>query len=136
MSILFAKSLLKNDISFALVGKRDIITDTRHGVMPLLARAEENFFGYLAADKIVGEAAAWLYALTKPDAVVTFIITTKAKQILNTAGIPCFYDKEVPITLGKDGMSRCPIEESVLDVCNPQCALEKIKEKIKTFSAK
>ena len=135
MSVLFAKSLLKDNISFALIGKRDIITDTRNGIMPLLSRANDSFLGYIAADKIVGEAAAWLYALTKPDAIVTFVITTKAKQILKEASIPCFYDKEVPMTLGRDGVSRCLIEESVLGVNNSQRALEKIKAKIKSLSA-
>jgi len=135
MSVLFAKSLLKDNISFALVGKRDIITDTRNGIMPLLSRSHDSFSGYIAADKIVGEAAAWLYALTKPDVVVTFVITTKAKQILKEADIPCFYDKEVEMTLGRDGISRCLIEESVLGVDNPQQALEKIQAKIKSLSS-
>ena len=136
MSVLFAKSLLRENISFALLSKTNVVFDTRNGITPLLTRADDNFFGCIAADKIVGEAAAWLYTLTKPDAIATLIITTKAKQILMTAGIPYFYDSEVPMTLGRDGTSRCPIEESVIDAVSSGDALEKIKTKIKTFSAK
>lgn len=57
--------LEKDKLTFAAVNSNDIITSTDNGVKPLLSLIDsgKTLSGYSAADRVVGNGAAYLYVL-------------------------------------------------------------------------
>lgn len=126
-----AKALLNGGVTCALCkGERVYLTKER-GVKPLLTWIDsgEDFSTFSAADKVVGKAAAFLYALMNVDCVYANVISSPALQTLNAFGIKVEYAKEVPAIRNRANTGFCPMETAVWDVDEPQKAYEIVKQK-------
>ena len=129
-----AKSALASDSSITLAMCKDgvVFTDTLKGVAPLVAAAESgaDYSGYCAADRIVGKAAAMLYALLKVKEVYAEVLSKRGAETLSRFGIAYSYSVMTEFIVNRRGDGECPMEEAVKDAPEPSEALEKIKNKI------
>jgi hypothetical protein len=126
-----AKSLLNGDVTCALCKGERVYLAKERGVKPLLAWIDsgEDFSSFAAADKVVGKAAAFLYALMKVDCVYAKIISTPALQTLNAFGIKVEYGQEVPAIRNRANTGFCPMETAVWNVDEPRKAYQILKQK-------
>ena len=105
-------------------------TSSERGILPLLkwVLAKAPLQGFSAADKVVGKAAAFLYALMEVDGVYAQVMSEGAYQTLLRHGIQPFYGLRVPGIINRTGDGPCPMEQAVRDVQNAGEALVRIQE--------
>lgn len=112
-------------------GETEFISFDR-GVKPLVKwlKEEKGLEGFSAADKVVGKATAFLYALLKVKAVYANVISESALSALKNHGIYTEYSEIVPniINRQKDGI--CPFELAVLQTEDAKTAYKIILEKM------
>lgn len=118
--------------SCVLVKGSDVLTCKESGIAPLLNFIEsgKNFSGFCAADKIVGKAAALLYAGMSVSAVYAEVLSTPAKRVLEERGIAVKYGTLTENIINRRGDGQCPMEFAVAGINDPQKALEILKEKV------
>ncbi len=108
-------------------------TFTERGVKPLVSLLEKGVDcrDFCAADKIVGRAAAFLYAALGVKAVFACVITKSAITLLNDFGITVEYGKAVVNVINRQGSGICPFDAAVLGVNDLDAACRIICEKSK-----
>ncbi|RLI16996.1 hypothetical protein DRO54_12185 [Candidatus Bathyarchaeota archaeon] len=79
------------------------------------------------ADKIVGKAAALLFAYLHVAAVFASVLSVKGKDTLEKNGIKYEFEFLVPKILNRTGRDMCPFEKFSLDLENPEEAYFKLK---------
>ncbi len=106
------------------------------GVAPLLAWLEEGVIpkGCVAADRVVGKAAAFLYVHLGVTAVYARVMSRPAARVLARYGIAWSADEQVEAIRNRAGTGYCPMERAVWDVEDAvavpdllRAALEKLK---------
>ncbi len=115
-----------------------ILKDTRvyyskeRGVKPLVAFLEsgEDLRGAYAADKVVGRATAFLYALLGIRALHADVISRPALEILKKYNICASYETPVDNISNRAGDGICPFEAAVLYIKNKDEAYRAIREKM------
>lgn len=107
------------------------------GVAPLLALLERGALpaDCVAADRVVGKAAAFLYVLLRVRAVHARVMSEPAAAVLDRYGIAWQADEVVAAIRNRVGTGFCPMESAVLDVTDAasvpailHAALEKLKK--------
>lgn len=129
-----AKYLLENgEYTCVFYKAEQAITCTQRGVKPLLEMIEagKNLRGYSVADKVVGKAAAMLYACMQVRQVYAPVMSEGAERTLLRHGIALLYDKKVDRIQNRRGDGLCPMESAVWDVDDPKEALQILREKTK-----
>lgn len=109
-----------------------VLTSTERGVKPLIGwlNAETELKGFCAADKVVGKAAAFLYALLGVETVYAPVMSEGAIDTFTKYGIEHLCDLSVEAIRNRANTDLCPMEKTVQDIEKPQEALEAIKRKI------
>lgn len=133
-----AKMLLtKTGSTCVLCGNDVILTDNRRGVRPLLDLLEGNtsVTDFVAADKVVGKAAAYLYCLLGIRSLYAEVISAPALEVLKTRNISVEYDTLVPGIRNRTNDGLCPMENAVLHIHNPEDALIAIRNTLKQLNA-
>lgn len=129
---------IKSDDSLTCVLCKDaeIFTSRERGVAPLLGLIEKGRLspGFSAADKVVGKAAAFLYAILKVENVYAFVISEGAKKVLTDYGIHFECKESAEYIINRKGDGMCPIEASVMDSSNAEQALAAIRQKLARLS--
>lgn len=127
------KLLLSGGYTCVLYKDDDIYTSTQRGVKPLANWVESghNFQNYIAGDKVVGKATAFLYVLLGVKAVYAHVISKAALQVLNQHNICLEYDELVEHIINRRGDGICPFEEAVLDIDDSLEAHKVIRRKMK-----
>lgn len=131
-----AKSLLKSGKYTCVVcAGDDICTATERGVKPLLAWIDSgtDLNGFSAADKVVGKAAAFLYVILGVKFVYADVMSKPAKDTLEENGIAAEYGCLADAIRNRAGTGFCPMETAVRDISEPQAALDKIRETLRTL---
>lgn len=82
--------------------------------------------GSSVADKVVGRAAALLYAHHGVRAVFGAIMSEGAAAVLRDNGVGLKFDGLVPVIKGKDGIQTCPFERAVMGISEPEEAARAI----------
>lgn len=134
IDLIKAKELLENGGYTCVLCKGNMTyTSTERGVRPLLQwlDAKTNVAGYSVADKVVGNAAAFLYVLLKVDMVYAPVMSEAAIHTLERHGIPAVYDLSVEAIRNRRNTGFCPMEMAVQGKDLPTEALAAIKEKLK-----
>lgn len=134
-----AAGLLEKDkLTFAAVNGDDIITSSDRGVKPLLSLIDsgKTLSGYSAADRAVGNGAAYLYVLLKVKSVYTYVISRAALDTLAKYGIDVSYDTLTDAIRNRSGEGLCPMESAVAAAESPEAALELIRNKLKEMMGK
>ena len=103
--------LEKNRLTFAAVNGDDIITSSDRGVKPLLTLIDSGrtLSGYSAADRVVGNGAAYLYVLLRVKSVYTYVISRAALETFAKYGIDVSYDTLTDAIRNRSGEGLCPM---------------------------
>lgn len=113
-------------------------TSTGRGVKPLLQwlEAKTDMTGCSAADKVVGNAAAYLYVLLDVKAVYAPVMSEAAIRTLGKHGIQALCDLPVNAIRNRKNTGFCPMEEAVRNAVSPQEALALVKARLKQIKQK
>lgn len=97
----------------AILGEA-VYTDRRRGVAPLLSLLDGgvSLAGGVAADRVVGRAAAYLYCLLGIRALFAHVVSESALEVLRAGGISVCYDLSVPAIKNRAGDGLCPMESA------------------------
>lgn len=128
----YAKKLLeKESYTCVLYDGKTTYTSTVRGVAPLLDWLTEgiSFEGYCAADKVVGKAAAFLYALLDVKEVYAPVMSEPALKVLKKYGIGAVCDQVVTGIKNRQGTGPCPMEQATEKVSTKEEALVTIRKK-------
>jgi hypothetical protein len=119
----FTCALCKDGVSY---------TSTERGVLPLLMWIDEglNLRGFSAADKIVGKAAAMLFALLGISEVHASIMSEAGCRELNRQGINGSCYVLVKKIVNRQETGQCPMEEAVREIEEPLLAIAAIKMRL------
>ena len=113
-----------------------IFTGRERGVKPLIEFIESgvDFKGFLAADKVVGKAAAFLYVILGVEEVYADVMSEAAIYTLARYGIQPICDRSTKEIRNRTNTGICLMEETVQMENLPLSAFEKIKEKLVLMS--
>lgn len=111
---------------------------TLRGVAPLLDWLDSgiDLSSYSAADKVVGNGAAFLYVLLKINEIYAGVISRSAYKTLTDNNIPVVYDTIVEVIRNRDNTGQCPIEAAVSGINDPVEALSAIRKKLAALKPK
>ena len=99
-----------------------MLTSDEHGILPPLRWLRENpdlLRGADVADKVIGRAAALLFAHGGVRSIWAARMSEAARDFLRAAGIVFEYDELVPAILNRDGTDLCPMEQRALGLAEP-----------------
>ena len=120
--------------SYTLVYCNEISVETssERGVLPLvqMVRRKETLKGFYCADKVVGKAAAFMYALLSPEELYAFVLSEKAEAVLKKYGIKYYCGEVVPAIINRKGDGFCPMETATEKADTPAVALAVLEEKL------
>lgn len=131
------KVLKENEATCVIGNEEEIYISNQKGIKPLLQFISEGKFGYFAADKVVGKAAAYLHVLLKTKGLYAEIISEKAMEILTQYGISYHYQEKVQNIMNKYKTDICPMEKAVAEVNSAEEAYDiliKVIESLKNNS--
>ena len=128
-----AIALLNQGYTCVLLKGDKVRTSKERGVAPLLAWLDggEDCQGGVAADKVVGKAAAYLYVLLGVAFVHAKVISRAAEEVFQRFSLAYAYEECVDAIRNRAGDGFCPMEQEVWMVDDPQTAYEKIVQKRK-----
>ena len=124
--------LLSGKYTCVLCKENEIFTSEFRGVKPLVKWYAEKteLEGFSAADKVVGKATAFLYALLGVKRVFAKVISLPAKEVLENHGIEVSFNTLVPNIINRAGDGVCPFELAVQDVDNAKESYKIIRLKM------
>lgn len=127
-----AKLLSDGNYSYALCNGNEVYTSKDMGIKPLMDLLSSNtdLYGFSAADKIVGKAAAMLYILLDVSEVYAPVMSESAKCTLEIYGISPICDKCVKEIINRQGTDICPMEKTVAEIDDPKKAYDALKAKM------
>ena len=137
--IIKARQLLVDNGYTCVVFKGDFcFTSRQRGVKPLfeLIDGEKCVLGGVAADKVVGKAAAFIYVIIGIKELYADVISQSALDTLQKNGIYVEYTELVPMIKSRDGKGFCPMEQATLLLDDKYMALDVIKNTLKALSQK
>jgi len=129
----FAKAhLLENAYTCVLKSEEHLLTSTERGVKPLLdwLDAGIELSEFSAADRVVGNGAAFLYVLLGVKEVYAHVLSRPAAETLERYQIHVNYETLVDGIQNRQKTGTCPIEEVVKGETDPAAALLKIRARL------
>ena len=113
MTLADARTLLAEG-QYTLVAAANgvVYTDKARGVAPLLSLLEGgvSLANGVAADRVVGRAAAYLYCLLGARELYAGVVSTGALEVLAAGGIAVSFGEAVPAIKNRKGDGFCPME--------------------------
>jgi len=100
----------------------EVLTCDEHGILPPLRWLREApglLRGADVADRVIGRAAALLFAHGGVRSVWAARMSETARDFLQTTGIAFEYEELVPAILNRDGTGLCPMEQKALGIAAP-----------------
>lgn len=134
-----AKNILnEGDFTLVAVNRDWIITRHERCIKPLIDLYDSGVFlnGFSVADKVVGKAAAFMYALLKPNEIYAPVISRQALTVLNNYCIYIHYDTVADVIINYDNTGTCPIESAIRYITDPKEALTLIRKRMKELNIK
>lgn len=128
-----AKLLLEDgNYTCVLCCDKEIFTSEKRGVAPLIDFLEsgKDFSGFSAADRVVGNGAAFLYVLLGVKEVYAGVLSRAAKATLENSGISVTCGTLTDFIINRSKSGICPIEQAVSGIKNPSDALCAIKAEL------
>ena len=129
----FAKNTLKkNKDNLVIVKNGRLLFETRmqgiRGLLNAIVNIGNELKGSTAADKIVGEAAAQLFAYSNVNRVFAATLSQCGRDILTKNNIDYSYESLVPHILNVNKTDLCPFEKTVAGASNPAEAYERLRK--------
>lgn len=134
-----AKTMLNMyEYTLVMCSGTDTITSKKRGVKPLLDLLDDGYIlsEYSAADKVVGNVAAFLYVLLGIKEIYTNIISKSALATLNSHNIKVSYTTLADAIKNRDNTGFCPIETAVDGITDPNEALAAIRAALQSIIQK
>ncbi|RLI12643.1 hypothetical protein DRO35_02570 [Candidatus Bathyarchaeota archaeon] len=136
-----AKRMLKEDrLSLVIVKNGEAIFSSDSSGINSILQAIDNLGDRLsrasAADKIVGKAAALLFAYSHIKEAYAVTLSTEGLSTLRKNRIFVEYEKLVPRILDKNRRDICPFEKLVLEIESPSQAYKELKRFMKEIMRK
>lgn len=128
-----ARHLLEEgDYTCVLCRGDTIHTATERGVKPLLNWLDSglDLHGFCAADRVVGRATAYLYALLGATEVYARVMSRPAAEVLTAHGITYEAATMTDGIINRRGTGPCPFEAAVMGITNANEALTAIRSKM------
>lgn len=112
------------------------ITSKERGIAPLIVLLDrrKEFAGAVAADKVTGKAAAFLYVLLGVAAVRTRLSSVPAGEVFSRYGIAHRTDVSCDRIINRRGDGLCPMESAVARIDDPSEAEKILRAKVEEFS--
>lgn len=126
-----AKELLINEnLTCVLCCQEQVYTSIKKGIQPMVDFLTQGISleGFSAADKIVGKAAAMLFALAKVKEVHAQVLSKTAATVLEQYHIAYTYEILTESIINRSGSGLCPMEQAVEEAARPEDAFTAIKE--------
>ena len=133
-----AKGLLaEKGCTLAACAEDDTVLSNARGVKPLLDMLDAgvSLSRYAVADKVVGRAAAFLYALLGARYIHAGIVSTPALEVFTRLGISCTCGTEVDAIKNRTNTGLCPMESAVRSINDPAEAEKAIRETLERLSS-
>lgn len=120
------------DVTCALCRNKQIFISEKTGISPMIEFIDNkvNLKDFCAADKIIGKAAALLFALAGVKEVYGEVMSKAALPILQKYAIHYEYGTLTENIVNRKGDDMCPMEKTVLGISNPLEAYEALKRKL------
>lgn len=109
-----ARELLGKGYTLVASAGDRVYTDRARGVAPLLSLLQDgvSLAGGVAADRVVGRAAAYLYRLLGVNELYAQVVSEPALEVLAAGGVSVLYDTCVPAIRNRAGDGFCPMESA------------------------
>lgn len=132
-----AKTALENH-TIALCKDGKTLTRDSRGVKPMIELIDDgiDLVGYSVADRVVGRAAALLFAYAGIKSVYAGVLSESGAAVLDEHGIPYECGTLVARIINRTGDGTCPMETATADINDPTEVLAAIKVKLKELGAK
>lgn len=106
------------------------------GVAPVmgLVRDGVDLTGGVAADRVVGKAAAMLFVLLGAHEVYAHVLSGAAMRYFIEEKMVHVYDRLVPYIVNREGTGRCPLEAATHDLvlpCRAPAVIERTLARLK-----
>ena len=130
-----AKELLIDNKTCILVKDEMVITSELRGIMPVLNLLDTHtdLEGYSVADRIVGKAAALLFAYAGIKEAYGEVMSVAGMKVLEEFHIPYSYKTKTEKIINRAGDDICPMEKTVIDIDNPEDAYIALKKKVESL---
>lgn len=127
-----AKTALKGNVTVALCCGEETIVSEKRGIAPMLGFIADktDLKGFSAADRIVGKAAALLFAFAGIKAVYAEVLSEGGAEVLKKYGIVYSYGALCKNIVNRTGDGICPMEMTVKDIDLPQDAYVALAAKV------
>ncbi len=128
------KALLTDDITLVVKNNNVIESYSSRGIRQLYKLVERGKIkGAIIADKIVGKAAAMLYAYGGAKSVFAKTISKDATEVFKIFGIDYSFDISCDNIINREGKDLCPMELVVKDMVDICLAYKEIGIKLKSM---
>ena len=140
MNLQQLKEKLKEDEATLVAKvKGEIYESHLHGIGPILNPMKENqhfFEDAIVVDRVIGKATAMLLVLSKVQYVYAYVMSEKAKEIIDLYDIEYGYEETVPYIINRTHDGMCPMEKTVYEMTDLDEAFEALKNKQKELMSK
>lgn len=125
--------LREKNLTCALYNGEQFYSSTERGVKPLLDFLSSglSFSDFSAADRVVGKAAALLYARLGVSEVYADVMSCSALRVFEEQGIRSCCGETAEGILNRTKTGLCPMESTVLSIDDPVLAEKAIRAKLK-----
>lgn len=125
-----------NEEGLSLIANRQgkIYTSKLHGIGPIINPMKDNLYYFedaIVVDKVIGKATAMLLILSKVKYIYAYVLSEKAKEILDQNQVDYDYEKLVPYIINRTHDGMCPMEQTVYNLTDLNEAYEALIQKQK-----
>ena len=123
--------------TLALCRGGEVVTSDLRGVMPMLGflREGRDLSGFCAADRVVGRAAAMLFAKAGVRAVHAEVMSDGAAALLATHGIDASCDVRTAAIENRQKTGLCPMESAVAGIEDINAGIAAIRRRAEELRA-
>lgn len=131
------EKLNNEDLTLVAQIQDTIYTSQLKGIAPLINPTKENqlfFKDAIVVDRVIGKAAAMLLALSQVQYIYAYVLSRKAREILDAYKIDYDYEKLADYIVNRDHTGMCPMEKTVYDMTDLNEALAALIQKQEELS--
>lgn len=123
--------------TLALCRGGEVVTSDLRGVMPMLGflREGRDLSGFCAADRVVGRAAAMLFAKAGVRAVHAKVMSDGAAALLAAHGIDALCDVRTAAIENRQKAGLCPMESAVAGIEDIDAGIAAIRRRAEELRA-
>ena len=123
--------------TLALCRGGEVVTSDLRGVMPMLGflREGRDLSGFCAADRVVGRAAAMLFAKAGVRAVHAEVMSDGAAALLAAHGIDASCDVRTAAIKNRQKTGLCPMESAVAGIEDIDAGIAAIRRRAEELRA-